>query len=162
MIRRAVVADASALAEVHITTWQVAYGGIFPNDFLESFDQLGREQWWRRTLGDGAVVHVADDDGVVGFCFVGPADDEGWGEVYAIYVHPDHWGAGHGFELLRAGEASLRDSGFERALLWVLEDNERGRWFYERQGWTLGRPFRVEEIGGTQVTERRYETLLGT
>lgn len=141
--------------------WQSAYRHIFPAEFLDSFDRAAREQWWRTTLEDGDTVHVADDGGVVGFCFAGPADDDGWGEIYSIYVHPDHWRAGHGRALLRAGEETLRGSGFDRALLWVLEANDRGRLFYEREGWRLGKPIRLEDIGGTHVTERRYETSLG-
>ena len=161
MIRPAVALDAAALADVHISSWQVAYKGIFEDSFLFSFDPHARAEWWRATIEQGSVVHVAEDRQVVGFCFSGPAlSDDGWGEVYAIYVHPDWWGVGHGRDLLRAGEESLRSAGFDRALLWVLERNERGRRFYERQGWVPSKPFRVEEIGGTQVTELRYETSL--
>jgi CTP:molybdopterin cytidylyltransferase MocA len=59
--------------------------------------------------------------------------------------------------LLDAGAATLRDEGFDRGLLWVLEANTRARRFYERQGWRVGKPIRVEDIGGNQVTEVRYE-----
>lgn len=160
MIRWAVSADAPMLAEVHVTTWQHVYRGIFPDEFLDTLDRGRREAWWRRSLEGGARVHVAEAGGVIGFCFPGSADDEGWGEIYSIYVHPEHWDSGHGRALLEAGMATLREEGFERALLWVLEANERGRRFYERQGWALGRPMRVEDIGGTQVTEVRYEVDL--
>ncbi|MGB8360577.1 MAG: GNAT family N-acetyltransferase [Acidimicrobiia bacterium] len=160
MIRWAVPGDAPVLADVHVTTWQHAYRGIFPDEFLDTLDRGLRETWWRRALEGGARVHVAEAQGVAGFCFPGPADDEGWGEIYSIYVHPEHWDAGHGWALLEAGMATLREEGFERALLWVLEGNERGRRFYQRQGWVLGRPMRLEDIGGTQVTELRYEVDL--
>lgn len=158
MLRWAVPDDAADLADVHVTTWQEAYRGIFTDDFLDSLDRGTRARWWRTFLTDGARVHVAVTGGsVVGFCHAAGSDDEGWGEVYSIYVHPDHWGAGHGHSLLAAGEEALADAGHRRALLWVLEENERGRAFYERQGWMPGKPFRVEEIGGVQVTELRYE-----
>lgn len=160
MLRRATVGDAEALAEVHVRSWQAAYTGIFPEEFLDSLDRERRARWWRRFIGDGATVHVSEVDDVVGFCTAGDSDDDGWGEVFAIYVLPEHWGAGHGRELLMAGESGLAAAGHERALLWVLEANGRGRRFYERQGWTAGRPIRVEEIGGIQVTELRYEKRL--
>lgn len=162
MIRRAVGRDAPALADIHVVTWQTAYRGLFPDAFLDALDRGAREAWWRATIHDGALVHVADDGGAVGFCLCGPADDDGWGEIYAIYVHPDSWGAGHGRALLERGESTLRAAGFEQALLWVLAGNERGRRFYERQGWSPGKPMRIEEIGGTQVTELRYEVSLVT
>ena len=72
-------------------------------------------------------------------------------------MHPDHWGEGHGRLLIRAGEDRLRRLGVRRAMLWVLEANHRARSFYEREGWTLGDPFRLEDIGGNQVGEVRYE-----
>lgn len=157
MIRYATVDDAAALADVHVATWQTAYAGIFPADYLAGLDRESRARWWHRFIERGAQVHVAVDGKVVGFCHADSSDEKGWGEIYAIYVHPDHWEEGHGFQLLAAGESRLRNSGHDRALLWVLEGNERGRRFYERNGWAPGKPIRVEEIGGVQVTELRYE-----
>ncbi len=98
--------------------------------------------------------------GPVGFCFYGDAAEPGWGEVYAIYVHPSHWGEGHGSALLSAAEDALSTLGFERALLWVLRQNRQARFFYENRGWVLGAPIKLEEIGGIQVTEVRYERAL--
>lgn len=160
MVRLASIRDVEALAEIHVRSWQAAYAGIFPEEFLDGLDRERRARWWRRFISDGATVHVSEADGVVGFCTAGDSDEDGWGEVFAIYVHPEHWGEGHGRELLMAGESGLAAIGHERALLWVLEANSRGRRFYERQGWTVGRPIRVEEIGGIQVTELRYEKRL--
>ncbi|HSM45638.1 MAG TPA: GNAT family N-acetyltransferase, partial [Acidimicrobiia bacterium] len=80
--------------------------------------------------------------------------------IYSIYVHPDQWGDGHGHDLLQAGEDTLLAKGFESGLLWVLDANQPARRFYERHGWTVGKPIRVEEIGGVQVTEVRYDKSL--
>jgi GNAT superfamily N-acetyltransferase len=158
VLRWAVPDDAADLADVHVTTWQEAYRGIFPDEFLSGLNRERRARWWADFITNGARVHVAEADGsVVGFCHATDSDDAGWGEVFAIYVHPDHWGVGHGHSLLSVGEMTLAEAGHTRALLWVIEDNRRGRRFYERQGWAVGKPFRVEEIGGVQVTELRYE-----
>lgn len=161
MIRQAVLGDEDDLADVHVTTWQVAYAGIFPGDFLESMDKERRANWWRAYLdrGDWAAVSVVER--VIGFCVAGASrDEDSWGEIFSIYVHPDYWDGGHGAALLRTGENRLHELGFSRGMLWVLEDNLRARSFYEREGWTLATPFRIEEIGGVQVTEVRYETAL--
>jgi len=158
VLRWAAPDDAEDLADVHVTTWQEAYRGIFPEVFLAGLDRSARARWWGDFINEGARVHVAvAKDSVVGFCHAADSDDAGWGEVFSIYVHPDHWGAGHGHRLLAAAEATLAEAGHSRALLWVIEGNGRGRAFYERQGWAVGKPFRVEEIGGAQVTELRYE-----
>lgn len=161
LIRRAIASDADDLARVHVGSWRVAYRGILPDDYLDSLQVEPRVRWWRRFLEDGATVMVAEQDReVVGFCSVGISDRRGWGEVFAIYVDPMKWNQGHGRRLIEAGEGSLRDQGFSKALLWVVESNVRARDFYERCGWILGKPFRVEEIGGIQVSEVRYQTEL--
>jgi ribosomal protein S18 acetylase RimI-like enzyme len=164
MVRVAVPADAAGIAGVHIAAWQVAYEGVFSGDFLGSLDLEVRTGWWEALLLRGQRVTFVSDgpDGVVGFCLIGASDDDDWGEVYAIYVHPGHWGLGIGRDLLAAGEARLTDEGFGRCLLWVLDSNLRARRFYERQGWVEGKPIRLETIGGTEITEVRYERDLGS
>ncbi len=47
------------------------------------------------------------------------------------------WGTGAGRLLMSAFVERLRESGFEDATLWVLDDNPRARRFYEAAGWTL-------------------------
>ena len=161
MIRPARVSDAAELASVHIATWQHTYQGIFPEKFLSGLDVETRTSWFARRIESGSILVVAyDDDDLAGFAFVGESVDKGWGEVFAIYVLPEVWGNGHGFELLGAAEIKLSAAGFDRALLWVFKTNTRARSFYERQGWKLGKPLRIEEIGGVQVTEVRYERVL--
>lgn len=157
-VRRARADDAEALASVHIAAWQTAYRDIFPTAFLDGLDELARARWFERIIGGGRPVLVADTGmSVVGFCLPGQSDDPGWGEVHAIYVQPEHWGAGHGRALLTEGEGEIFAMGLTRAMLWVIEQNVRARSFYERQGWSVAKPFRIEEIGGVQVTQVRYE-----
>ena len=159
-IRLADSADAPALAHLHVRSWQAAYRHILTRDYLDSLDVGRRTDHWRRVLEEGARVLVAELDGLVGFCHAGESNDEGWGEVYSIYLLPEVWGRGHGHDLMEAGLGRLRDAGFDQALLWVLEGNDRARRFYERQGWVLAKRFQILEIGGTPVTEVRYEIEL--
>ena len=155
--------EARALAEIHIETWQKTYIDVFPEPFLEGLNLDRREKWFEAQIDRGKGLIVADaGTEPAGFCFFGDSSDEGWGEVFAIYVRPDHWGRGHGFRLLSSAERHLAEESHRRALLWVLEQNQRARDFYERQGWVLGKPIRIEEIGGTQVTEVRYERFLSS
>lgn len=161
MIRLASPEDASRLAEVHVTSWQHAYRGIFPQRFLERLDMERRERFFAEQIGAGDAVYVSESGGeVVAFCWAAPSSEEGWGEILSIYAHPDHWGQGHGRALLEAGESHLREEGYGRALLWVLDSNTRAREFYERQSWKLATPIKIEEIGGVQITEVRYEKEL--
>lgn len=161
MIRAAVSQDADRLAEVHVSSWQRAYRGTFPDRFLENLDPDRRKKFFRERIGSGEVVLVAESEGeIVAFCWPAPSSEDGCGEILSIYAHPDHWGRGHGRALLEAAENHLRDQGFERALLWVLDTNHRAREFYERQGWSVGSGMKLEEIGGVRITEVRYEKEL--
>lgn len=120
---------------------------------------------WREGLaraprpGSATFVAVTAGD-VVGFATVGAArGEDGTGELYAIYVEPSSWGTGAGRALIERAEASLRDSGFSRALLWVLAGNERAERFYRAAGWEPDGE-KDEEFQGAIVVERRYRKHL--
>jgi GNAT superfamily N-acetyltransferase len=145
-IREATVTDARAIAEVHVEGWAWGYRGLLPDEVIAARDVEAREAQWREgfTEGwhDGDACFVAVDAGrVVGFVACGPAVDEhvpppiGSGEVYSIYLRDGVQGTGVGRELFARAEEAMRANGFERAVLWVLEANDRSRRFYERAGW---------------------------
>lgn len=162
MLRGARESDAEALARVHIASWQATYRGQIPDSHLDGLDLAAREEWFRRHItGDGSIL-VADSGGEpIGFCFLGPSrSEEDWGEIYAIYVAPSGFGAGHGHALITGAEHELLERGFEHALLWVLQANGRARQFYERHGWEKAPGIKIEEIGGVQVSEVRYQKRL--
>jgi ribosomal protein S18 acetylase RimI-like enzyme len=139
MVRAAEVADAAAVAKVHVATWRSTYRGLLPDDFLESLSEARYEERWQRSLADDASrVYVAEDaNEVIGFASGGRerAGEQGYaGELYAIYVLDEAQGRGHGRALVRAVTAGLRQLGLANMIVWVLRDNPRARSFYERLG----------------------------
>ena len=157
MIRTARPEEATAVALVHIETWRVAYAHVFPREELEHMSAERVER--RAELHRRSPPIVAEVDGeIVGFVSVGPANDsDSDGEIYAIYVLPQHQGHGHGSALLRAGARELLAHGSRGIVLWVLRENAPSRLFYERMG---GRHLRGQdeerEIAGVIVTEAGY------
>lgn len=164
-VRPAVPDDADAIARIHVETWRAAYAGLLPDDVLASLDVEARRRTWRgwlaRDARPGAATFVAEGDAtIVGFASTGPArDEEATGELYAIYVEPDHWGTGAGRLLLEHAEAALREDGYGAALLWVLEGNERAERFYRAAGWGQD-GLKLDLLMGAEVTERRYRKAL--
>ena len=164
-VRDARPGDEEAIAAVHVRTWQGAYARIFPAEALAGIRPDARAQFWRRILADvPPQTHqlVAEDEtGVCGFTSGGPARDaEGLGELYAIYVLPEAWGAGHGRALMAESLERLRRAGFDEAILWVLADNPRTRRFYEKGGWRLdGEPV-VQTHLDTPVSVVSYRIAL--
>ncbi len=159
MARLAIPDDARAIAEVHVRSWRAAYRGVVADEFLDSLDVDRRAEMIEGVIRDESKgLLVAEQDGhVAGFSMLAASYDEGWGEVLAIYASPDHWGVGVGYELMAASVEWLQEQGYQRAMLMVLENNPRARTFYERQGWSLGKRIRIENIGGRDLTEVRYE-----
>ncbi len=166
-VRSAVPHDADAIGRVQVETWRVAYRGLMPEEAIAGFDIESRQRLWREGLGrvprPGSATFVAELDGeVVGFASVGRSRDEeadNEGELYAIYLHPSRWDQGIGRALLERAEESMRAYGFERAVLWVMEGNERGERFYRAAGWERdGR--KVDTFQGAEVAELRYRKAL--
>ena len=166
-MRPATPADADAIGRVQVETWRVAYQGLLPDDVIARFDLEARQRLWRDGLArvprPGSATFVAELDGdVVGFASVGRSREdeaETEGELYAIYLHPSRWDQGIGRALLERAEESMRAYGFERAILWVMEGNERGERFYRAAGWQHdGR--KVDAFQGVEVAELRYRKAL--
>jgi len=166
VVRPARVEDATAIAEVHVRTWQAAYAHVFGTKRLAELDVQRRAASWRQGLADlrphETVLVAEDEDGrVVGFASVGEspvAADEG--ELHAIYVLPEAWGDGTGRSLVAAAVDALRSEGFRAAILWVLEDNPRARRFYEREGWRVDGARREGEHLGVRTAEIEYRIEL--
>jgi GNAT superfamily N-acetyltransferase len=158
VIRQATPDEAEAVARVQVETWQAAYAHVLPRERLLGLSVADRAETWKRT-----PPLVAEVNGeIVGFVSVGRSRDaDGDGELYAIYVLPEHWGAGVGRALIEAGETRLRELGHGRASLWVLEDNPRARNFYETAGWSTDGTTRPIELVGNLVPEIRYDKKLG-
>ena len=161
-VREATAADADAIGDVHAETWRAAYAGVLPEG---AFDPARRRQHWHAYFArpwPGSAVFVAvDDTGVVGFATLGRCrDEDGAGELFAIYVHPERWDTGAGRALIRRGEEFLREAGYAQAVLWVLEGNERAERFYRFAGWEHDGGRKVEEFQGAVLTEVRYRKPL--
>jgi ribosomal protein S18 acetylase RimI-like enzyme len=85
----------------------------------------------------------------------------GTGELYAINVDPDVWGAGAGPALMDHVQRGLAGMGYVRAVLWVLPGNLRARRFYEKHGWQAEGVERTVDVLGVTVPEMRYRCVLG-
>src|SRR5689334_15810359 len=97
-VRRAVIDDVPGIAHVHVRSWQGAYAGLLPQDYLDKLDPANRLELWRTAVRDadwpssGVLVAVPDCDNtdISGFAGFGPARDADGdprqvGEIYAIY-----------------------------------------------------------------------------
>ncbi|MFN3219165.1 MAG: GNAT family N-acetyltransferase [Acidimicrobiales bacterium] len=145
------------------------------DDHLDALDEVAVAAAWRERLTTGlsdrapvgvtAQSLVAELDGVVvAMAAVGPDRDDlgdlATGELWMLNADPSAWGTGAAVALheLACGELAAR--GHTDAVLWVVEQNDRARRFYEREGWHDDGLAKTEAIGGVDVTELRYRRRL--
>ena len=171
IIRAATGDDAPGIVAAHISSWQWAYRGQMPDDFLDRLGDTGprREAALRERLGKPLGEHriwVAELGGrVVGFAETGPARDANLpphtAELFTIYLTQDAAGKGIGRSLMARVVDELREQGFRHAILWVLESNARARRFYEAAGWHPDGATKTETRWDLELKEVRYARALG-
>jgi GNAT superfamily N-acetyltransferase len=168
-LRAAGMADIPAIVAVQARSWQTAYRGMVDDAFLEA---IPMQQWiesWRAHFFAGDTHCVVAEDGgrVVGFASVGRPDaGEEFGpsvaEVHTIYIDAAYYSTGLGRRLMGAALERLRADGYAEVILWVLEQNDRGRRFYEAGGWTPDGARAADCWGATSVPRVRYRLSLAS
>lgn len=149
--------DLLALSDIYERSWKFAYRGIIPQSYLDGIP-VGR---WAAGIGrDGMkTLCLLENSRMVGtasICRSRWAEYLDFGEIVSIYLLPEWMGLGFGTALLQRCIAELRLMGFDRILLWVLEENARARRFYEKNGFTCDGTYRDENIGGRDLRELMY------
>jgi ribosomal protein S18 acetylase RimI-like enzyme len=167
IVREATPDDAAGIVRVHIRSWQGAYAHAVSAEALRALDENDpvrveqRRAWLRNARPRAHTLVALSGDEVVGFADGAPSRDDDVdatrvAELFAIYVAPDAWGTGAGRRLMAEHLERLRASGFEEAVLWVLDDNPRARRFYEVAGWATDGAAKDYELLGTTVRLVRY------
>jgi GNAT superfamily N-acetyltransferase len=170
-LRAATPADAHALATVQVASWRAAYRTLLPDEVLAGLSVPDVERVWSDRLTARpprtSVVVAGDGQGLVGFASGGPpldaADraDPTTGDLYTLYLDPDHWGRGIGAPLHAAALDQLVLHGYTRAGLWVLDGNLRAQRFYLRHGWAdAGRTRTDSGPRDVELHERRFHRSL--
>lgn len=159
-IRPAEVADAPEISRVHTASWQEAYAGIVPAEYLAALDP---QDTWVETLRSGPRNGVQtwialSDARALGFASIGPSRDEdatrNEQEIYSMYLDPGMWGKGVARDLLRTVLGEIRPPA--PVSLWVPAASDRGQHFYRRHGFVPDGTERLLEVGGQDLLEVRY------
>jgi RimJ/RimL family protein N-acetyltransferase len=140
-VRDATPADAGAISRVANASWRDTYREIFEPAFIDDFMARAytvealRGAIERSAADDRGHFLVAERDGeIVGYLQFGVGNRGP--ELYRVYADPAHYGTGVGSALL--GELHRRISGRVPAyVLDVHSRNERGRRFYDRNGFVI-------------------------
>lgn len=142
---------------VYEESWKSAYKDIIPKSYLDSIPK-GQ---WITSLDDSERKNLVliEHWQIVGTCSFGAsrfAEMEGCGEIISIYFLPDYIGKGYGKVLLQRAMEELQKEGYEKIFLWVLEDNQNARGFYEKMGFRKKEVYLDDNIGGKDLREVQY------
>ena len=166
-VRPATKQDAEHVAAVHVLSAQAAYQGVVPPS-PEDFPMGRRVAFWRDAIEFGEpFVHVAlDSDNVIGY--VGydrsrdPKSKPTTGELWALYVHPEHWDRGAGLALWDAAREGLIEEGCTEVTLWIALANDRAMRFAELAGFKRElASARTATHSGVKIEEIRLRGALG-
>ena len=159
--RRAGPDDVEAVARVHFEAARQAYRDVLPDGAKVGMTYQRRLALWGGLLGGpGDMPRVelavdsrgADPDEVVAFAWWRKAKDPEvafGGEIHALYVLPKRQRQGFGRRLMAHTARRMAATGLESCHLWVFEQNQAARRFYEGLG---GRLF---DRGWEALGERR-------
>ncbi len=140
MIRAAELRDSARIAEIDVLSSRYAYQNIVPDECL--YQDLSVEnripvhQRWIAEKRFEIYVYEDPDTGAIrGMMGIGMCEDDdkkGAFELHYLYVDPDYLRMGIGSEMLRFFEQKGREKGCREFVVWVLEENETARRFYEK------------------------------
>jgi len=142
--------------KIHKISRRESEKGIILDTDLDRYDLNHFIQNWTEWSDyKETQIHVAEDDGdVIGFIMYGrirtrPDFDKGvvprfGAEVYALYVHPNHFRKNVGKALFLKAIEHLIDLKLTSLLLWALKKNKRACTFYE-------------SFGGERISKKKVE-----
>lgn len=132
--RDAKPSDATSIAAIHDAAWRNTYQGIIPHLHLERMIARRGPVWWRRQIDRGSNIELLIFDGVPqGYVSFGRARGA-WpwaaGEIFELYIAPAHQGVGLGGKLFVHAYRTLKSEGYNKLVVWALQDNELACSFY--------------------------------
>ncbi|MBO0346764.1 GNAT family N-acetyltransferase [Roseibium sp. CAU 1637] len=141
-VRPATQSDCHDLAEIHALAWYGAYQGLLQGVELQRLVARRTADWWQGALHRGVNITVLEVLGKpAGYATFGTsrlsALPEG-GEIYELYIRPDHQGLGFGRQLFLAVRKDLAARQPHNGLaVQVLSENQPARNFYRALGGKL-------------------------
>ncbi len=157
-IRAAMGRDCDALAEIKASYVRSLYRGVVPAETLKGIDATPYRQMFAATLEAAGrqIVALENGDALDGFVIMG-ADPEtaGYGMIFDAAIRPGCDPNGRDM-LLEYAIRHLNNQGMENIHTWILRENFRVRFLYERFGFKAEGVTRTVENDGHEMRLTRY------
>ncbi len=166
-VRYATLADAPAVANLHLIASRALFDGVVPDAHWQATPPAKRVSFWKEAIeyGEPQVMVATQGGEIVGF--VGfdrsrdPKSKNTTGEIWAIYADPDRLGEGVGLALWDAAREGLLEEDCTDVTIWVPLLNERTVRFHELAGFKREmNTARTVPFGAVKVEEVRMKRSL--
>lgn len=137
-IRRAAYNDLITLAEIQVRSWRSAFNNILSDNTLNKYTNLDRcvkvlENVYNSNKGYFYIASINENPCAELFWSIGTELEQS-AEIVALHSIPEYWGRGIGKAIMDKAIDDIFNSKLKTVYLWVFEQNERARRFYEKYG----------------------------
>lgn len=142
LIRKVGRGDEKTLAYIQTESWKAAFAGIVPADLLEKCTEISRAENMYSCLldenkGNGYILEVDNQAHCIAYWDASREKDmSGYAEIICIHSLQDKWHHGYGSQMMKQILFDIKESGFDRVMLWVFEENIRAINFYKKHGFS--------------------------
>ena len=142
-IRKVKVDDANTLAFIQTESWKSAFNRILSKEDLDRYTDVNRaitlySKLLNENIGNGFILTIDENPHCIAYWDKTRNDEmEGYSEIICIHSLCDNWGKGYGTEMMNHILSDIKNSGFNKVMLWVFKENHRARKFYEKYGFVL-------------------------
>ncbi|BCL69279.1 GNAT family N-acetyltransferase [Vibrio nigripulchritudo] len=163
-IRKALIADVKDIADIHVSSWKVAFEGQMPQGYIDEFTTSSREaEWFDIIEKQQEIVYVAQEDSkIMGFLsFYISAESTQTIELSKLYLCPKVYQRGIGQKLMTHLEKMARGMNIKQLSLYVLDCNQNAINFYKKHGFEFDSGSETtwhegEKIVDVQMTKTLY------
>ena len=140
IIRKVADGDAPMLAYIQTESWKSAFKGILGEDVLARCTNVERAtQMYAGLLetkkGNGYLLEVDGKGHCIAWWDATREEDmEGFAELICIHSLQENWGKGYGSKMMDKVLSDIEKAGYTKVMLWVFEENQRAKAFYEAKG----------------------------
>ena len=139
-IRRAGNVDEGILAFIQTESWKAAFKKILSTELLMKYTNMEYATAMYKKLleenkGNGYILSVDEKPHCIAWWDVTRDKNmPGYAEIICIHSLKGNWGQGYGGKMMDKLLSDITSAGYSKVMLWVFENNERARKFYEAKG----------------------------
>lgn len=161
-IKIADMKDISKISSVLAASWKTAYRGIVDDDYLDSLKSDHWVDFLVSGLKDKRIFSMIMENNqeTIGAAILSKTEEERVACLMSFYLVPDKIGRGFGHDFYIWIEAELKNRGFSKCALDVLEKNKRAIRFYESHGFVDTKREIKATLGEHDYTCRVFEKTL--